>query len=196
MTYKKGPDVMSKALRTQRRYKNAWKGQTTLDGFVFTPTSHPADDDNIQIIDSDTFHHQSALSMIPQIRQASPSPPLSVEEEEEGPTVELRGKPQSMRNKDGKPKGVKSVLEERGFDVKKMKAKCKPVCPAENTNCCMARLLSNQDDFKNQVSTLEVLVKKRQHEIIFLPKFHCELNPIEMVCNCFSLSDLLTNSGI
>ncbi|KAJ7117094.1 hypothetical protein C8R44DRAFT_879603 [Mycena epipterygia] len=44
----------------------------------------------------------------------------------------------------------------------------------------MARWLSHQDDFKNQVSMLEELVKRRGHEIIFLPKFHCELNPIEM----------------
>jgi hypothetical protein len=72
-------------------------------------------------------------------------------------------------------------LEERGFNVKKMRAKCKPVCPVENQDCCMARLLSNQDDFKTQISMLEELVKKKGHEIIFLPKFHCELNPIEMV---------------
>ncbi|KAF8814351.1 hypothetical protein BYT27DRAFT_7082444, partial [Phlegmacium glaucopus] len=31
--------------------------------------------------------------------------------------------------------------------------KCSPVCPIENTNCCMARLLSQQDDFKNQPKT-------------------------------------------
>ena len=41
----------------------------------------------------------------------------------------------------------------------------------------MARLLSQQDDFANQ--TLEELIRKAGHECIFLPKFHCELNPIE-----------------
>ena len=45
----------------------------------------------------------------------------------------------------------------------------------------MARLLSKQDDFSNQVSMLETLIKGAGHECIFLPKFHCELNPIEMV---------------
>ena len=45
----------------------------------------------------------------------------------------------------------------------------------------MARLLSKQDDFSNQVSMLETLIKRAGHECIFLPKFHCELNPIEMV---------------
>ncbi|KJA14630.1 hypothetical protein HYPSUDRAFT_98697, partial [Hypholoma sublateritium FD-334 SS-4] len=37
-----------------------------------------------------------------------------------------------------------------------------------------------QDDFKNQPSMLETFIKSRGHECIFLPKFHCELNPIEM----------------
>ncbi|KAE9392941.1 hypothetical protein BT96DRAFT_967294 [Gymnopus androsaceus JB14] len=96
------------------------------------------------------------------------------------PTVELRGKPQKMTLPDGKPKGMKRVLEERGFDVQNMKAKCSPVCPFENETCCMARLLSKQDDFVNQPSMLETLITEAGHNCIFLPKFHCELNPIEM----------------
>jgi len=62
-----------------------------------------------------------------------------------------------------------------------MKAKCSPVCPFESQNCCMARLLSQQEDFMNQPSMLELMIKEKGHECIFLPKFHCELNPIEMV---------------
>jgi len=34
--YKKGPDVMSKSARMQRRYKTQWKGQLSLDSFGFT----------------------------------------------------------------------------------------------------------------------------------------------------------------
>jgi hypothetical protein len=98
------------------------------------------------------------------------------------PVAEHRGKPQAMTLPDGKPKGLKRVLEERGFDVSSLKAKCSPVCSVESTNCCMARLLSQQDDFKNQESMLEALIRKAGHECIFLPKFHCELNLIEMVC--------------
>ncbi|KAL4255827.1 hypothetical protein AB1N83_013423 [Pleurotus pulmonarius] len=96
------------------------------------------------------------------------------------PVVELRGKPQPMKLPNGQPKGLQQVLEERGFDVKGLKAKCKPVCPFENKGCCMARLLSQQDNFANQISLLEELIRKAGHECIFLPKFHCELNPIEM----------------
>ena len=56
-----------------------------------------------------------------------------------------------------------------------------PVCPFEDTDCCMACLLSKQNDFMNQESMLETLIKKARHECIFLPKFHCKLNLIEMV---------------
>ena len=44
--------------------------------------------------------------------------------------------------------------------------------------CC---LLSKQEDFTNQISMLETVIQEAGHKCIFLPKFHCELNPIEMV---------------
>jgi hypothetical protein len=59
----------------------------------------------------------------------------------------------------------------------------------------MAHLLSNQDDFKNQVSMLEELICQKGHKIIFLPKFHCELNPIEMACGQFFLLSVLLTSN-
>jgi hypothetical protein len=109
------------------------------------------------------------------------------------PTVKLRGKPQQMTLPNGQPKGLQQVLEEHGFDVCKLRAKCSPVCPWENEDCCMARLLSKQDDFTNQLSMLKTLIKKAGHECLFLLKFHCELNPIEMVCNSFLVFDSVTN---
>src|SRR5260370_1543874 len=63
---------------------------------------------------------------------------------------------------------------------------CEPsvlLCALESTDCCMARLLSCQDDFANQVSMLEHLIVKARHKCIFLPKFHSKLNPTKMVCN-------------
>jgi ribosomal protein S18 len=97
------------------------------------------------------------------------------------PTIAQRGKPQKMTNSRGEAKGLESVLKERGYDVEKFKrAKCKPVCPFESKGCCMARELSQQDDFMNQPSMLETLITEKGHLCLFLPKFHCELNPIEM----------------
>ena len=110
------------------------------------------------------------------------------------PVAEHRGKIQKMTLEDGHQKGLQHVLEERGFKVSHLRAKCSPVCPIENQNCCMARLMSQQEDFKNQPSMLETLIRKAGHECIFLPKFHCELNPIEMVsrhhANSVHTSDL------
>ncbi|EDR06923.1 uncharacterized protein LACBIDRAFT_299288 [Laccaria bicolor S238N-H82] len=96
------------------------------------------------------------------------------------PAVEHCGKPQKMTLMDGKPKGLQRVLEECGFKVSGLCAKCSPVCPIDDQNCCCAWLLSQQDDFKNQLLLLKSFIKSRGHKCIFLPKFHCELNPIEM----------------
>ena len=37
-------------------------------------------------------------------------------------------------------------------------AKCTPVCPFENNDCCMVHILSKQDDFANQISVLESVI--------------------------------------
>lgn len=47
--------------------------------------------------------------------------------------------------------------------------------------CCMQRLLSLQDDFKNEKPLLQLIIEGAGHTCLFLPKFHCELNPIELV---------------
>ena len=97
------------------------------------------------------------------------------------PRPEHRGMQQKMTTETGQAKGLQQTLEERGFNVEKMKTKCAPVCAFENERCCMARLMSKQDDFRSQKSQLEEMITERGHLCIFLPKFHCELNPIEMV---------------
>ena len=103
------------------------------------------------------------------------------------PYAKFCGKPQKMTTETGEAKGLQQTLEERGFDVHGMRVKCSPVCPFENNDCCMAHLLSKQDDFHLQESLLELKIKSKGHLCIFLPKFHCELNPIEMACILFLL---------
>lgn len=51
----------------------------------------------------------------------------------------------------------------------------------QNDWCCMYRVLSLQDDFVHEKPLLQHYLEGRGHVCIFLPKFHCELNPIEMV---------------
>ena len=102
-----------------------------------------------------------------------------------------RGLTQNMTLENGEQKGLQQTLEECGFNIAGMRAKCSPVCPIENEGCCMARLLSQQEDFRQQTSLLEQTITARGHLCIFLPKFHCELNPIEMVRIFFSRMRLI-----
>jgi hypothetical protein len=97
------------------------------------------------------------------------------------PHPEFHGKPQKMTTEASVAKGLQQTLNEHGFDVHGMYVKCSLVCPFENNNCCMAWLLSKQDDFCLQESLFEQKLKSKGHLCVFLPKFHCELNPIKMV---------------
>ena len=56
----------------------------------------------------------------------------------------------------------------------------KVVAMPENNWCCM-HVLSLQDDFVNEKPLLQHYLEGRGHICMFLPKFHCELNPIEML---------------
>lgn len=99
----------------------------------------------------------------------------------------------------GCPKGMQRVMQERGIwedDLRKQcgseKKKDKGGAETEEERelrqidqcekgktCCALRILENEDDFKNEKSLLEIEIVKRGHEVIFYPKFHCELNYIE-----------------
>ena len=48
-------------------------------------------------------------------------------------------------------------------------------------DCCMQRALSLEKDFADEKPLLQLVIEKAGHKCLFLPKFHCELNPIEMV---------------
>ena len=98
------------------------------------------------------------------------------------PSPEVCRKPQKMTMENGDTKGLQQMLEECGFSVDGLKAKCSPICGLESEGCCMAQLLSKQDDFQSQKSLLEEKITGRGHLCVFLPKFHCELNPIKMFC--------------
>jgi len=110
-------------------------------------------------------------------------------------STDVRGQFQRLWTEDGTgvrtAKGIERILKERGCypEGKKIKAKCtKPRCPdpvnypppADQPPCCLARILQNHKDFREQESAIASVIKGRGHKCLFLPKFHCELNPIEM----------------
>ena len=49
-----------------------------------------------------------------------------------------------------------------------------------STMCCMRKALECQQDFKAKKPLLQIVIEAAGHKCYFLPKFHCELNPIEM----------------
>jgi hypothetical protein len=80
-------------------------------------------------------------------------------------------------------KGMDNILIERGFSrtqLKNLLTQCEGFhCPPNAVDCCTRRLLWNQPDFVNVKSLLETECEKRGFTVLFLPKFHCELNFIE-----------------
>ena len=95
------------------------------------------------------------------------------------------GQVQLMQTADGKQKGIKSILTERNLWVNGLKLDCKPCKennpPVDNLQCCARRILSECPDFKVDKCWLEETVESLGCSLIFLPKFHCELNFIEML---------------
>jgi len=95
------------------------------------------------------------------------------------------GSPQSLYFNSGPQsglfKGMTVLLQERGLDEEaKLKAQCKNFkCPTGNKNCCQRRVLYHQPDFVQEKSLLEQHCEERGYTVLFLPKFHCELNFIE-----------------
>ncbi|KZV97403.1 hypothetical protein EXIGLDRAFT_608174 [Exidia glandulosa HHB12029] len=112
----------------------------------------------------------------------------------------LNGNPQLLYFPDnhmysGKSKGMAVILKERGFkNALQLRAQCKNFkCANLLTGtgtvpaCCCRRLLFNQPDFVGVRSLLETACTGRGFAILFLPKFHPELNPIEQCWGCAKL---------
>lgn len=66
----------------------------------------------------------------------------------------------------------------------------------------MEKCLATELDFVAEKPLLQLVIEAAGHLCILLPKFHCELNPIEMhwgyakhrKCICFDLKSSLTQS--
>ena len=75
------------------------------------------------------------------------------------------------------------ILWEQGFEAEsKLQAECGGFCcPPGEIACCCHRFLYNQPDFKRVESLLETTCHAKGIQVLFLPKFHCELNFNEQV---------------
>jgi hypothetical protein len=87
----------------------------------------------------------------------------------------------------GQFKGMRVIIQERRKhganlpDPSKLKAQCNKAfrCEPGATTCCCRRILYTQPDFVHSKSMLEELCESRGYQVLFFPKFHCELNFIE-----------------
>lgn len=101
--------------------------------------------------------------------------------------AEFGGRPQPLYFPHDHPthpglfKGMAQLLVERGYtNAPSLRAECpKFKCKAGATDCCCRRLLYSEPDFVNVESLLEKRCRERGFSVLFLPKFHPELNPIE-----------------
>jgi hypothetical protein len=96
------------------------------------------------------------------------------------------GTPQALYFPEGHPragmfKGMAYILEERGLiKESKLRAECKSFkCAPPAIDCCCRRVLYNQPDFTHIPTILENACNARGFRLIYLSKFHCELNFIE-----------------
>jgi hypothetical protein len=136
------------------------------------------------------------------LKMSDGKPAHSVVEMRSGKYIDENGieHVQSMQYPCGKQKGVKQILIERGNKHKNDQCHvlnlqcnwCKgKVTNAErqkgieegyiNRKCCMSYVLANEPDFLAQEEWLTQVVHVAGFEIIFYPKYHCELNYIEMI---------------
>ncbi|KAF9470492.1 hypothetical protein BDN70DRAFT_889011, partial [Pholiota conissans] len=81
-------------------------------------------------------------------------------------------------------KGMANILEERGYTgcvgTNGLPAEYPTFkCAVGATACCCHRIFYNEPDFVNFPSLLEIECSARGFQVLFLPKFHCELNFIE-----------------
>ena len=79
------------------------------------------------------------------------------------------GAVQKLVDENGVPKGMKRVLQERGINTATMVADD------------MRTVLANHEDFRTEKTLVEHFLTNRGHKVFLIPKFHCELNPIERV---------------
>jgi hypothetical protein len=79
-------------------------------------------------------------------------------------------------------KCVGEIMREEGHSPE---SKSNPSDPpktdtSKNIFCCWSNILLHQSDFFNGHPFLQEIIEDAGHIFLFLPKFHCELNPIEL----------------
>jgi len=70
------------------------------------------------------------------------------------------------------------------------------ISPSCSKTCCMWMVLSHQADFLAEKPHLQTVIEAAGHKCHFLPKFHCEFNPIEMHWGWVKIHEYLAHSTL
>ena len=76
----------------------------------------------------------------------------------------------------GMPKGLTQLLQELGLYASDLKRK---VDGDGDKSKCMTDIFMSQPHISGQKCILEEVTSRMGHTVLMLPKFHCELNPME-----------------
>ncbi|KAL5633413.1 hypothetical protein ACGC1H_003789 [Rhizoctonia solani] len=164
---------------------------------------HYPHEEHVFIFDNATIHSKLPESA-PNIYKMTLGPSQKVKGEEVGPSGEIikieyapailpDGTIQQFYHPSNHPitdlqgtfKGMALILEERGIPgAQKLKRECPSTkqrqgCPPGSTSCCARRTMLNQPDILAQKSILQIQAAAEGFSVMYLPKYHCELNPIE-----------------
>ena len=76
---------------------------------------------------------------------------------------------------------VKMAGQEDTLDDTVLEEASKVVEEPKNKWCCLYQVLSLQEDFIDEKPKIQHYLEGRGHICMFYPKFHFEINPIEML---------------
>jgi hypothetical protein len=162
------------------------------------------DKEHIFVFDNATIHTKLPAT-IPNVSKMTLGPSQKVKGKEVGPLGEKilvdytpavlpDGTVQQLYHPSDHPiiklkgafKGMALILEEQGVpNAQKLKLvcrstnSCKQACPPGLTNCCACQTMMNQPNIVAQKSILWLQAEAKGFSVIYLPKYHCELNPIK-----------------
>ena len=148
-------------------YWNSEKFMSQVENAVkLADYKYPADEHNLVFLFDQSSGHTAYAEDALNVRCMNVNPGGSQPKMRD---TTWNGTLQKMVAADGTPKGMRKVLEERGVSVAGMKA------------ADMWKTLGEMRDFKYEKTKVETYIQAKGHRCLFLPKYHCELNPIERV---------------
>ncbi|QRW10291.1 DDE superfamily endonuclease [Ceratobasidium sp. AG-Ba] len=190
------------------KQRDGWFGtvhvvQQLLRAMAIVKKQYP-NEDHVFVFDNATIHTKLPENL-PNVSKMTLGPSQKVGGEEIGPSGEKikinfapatlpDGTTQQLYHPSDHPieklrgafKGMATILEERNVpNARKLKLVCaatddnKQGCLPGSTNCCARRTMMNQPDILAQKSIIQTLAEAEGFSVLYLPKYHCELNPIE-----------------